>query len=473
MTRVSILIIISVLGLSLFACVSNNSEDLPNIILIMADDLGWGDTGFNGNEIIITPSLDELAENGVVFRRFYSAAPVCSPTRASCLTGRHPYRMGIYNANSGFLKMEELTLAELLKRNGYVTGHFGKWHLGTLTNTVLDANRGGRGDTSIYSPPWENGFDVCFSTESKVPTWDPMITPGIEAGDIGNRVPGSDFGTYYWTGEGEIVKDNLDGDDSRIIMDRVIPFINAAVENNNPFLAVIWFHTPHLPVLTGSEYQRLYTDYSTDIQQYYGAITAMYNQVGRLVNLLKSNNVYNNTIIFFTSDNGPEGMLRQGRTQGSTAGFKGRKRSLYEGGIRVPGFMTWPDKIQIPSLSDIPVSTSDYYPTIMKITGINLDDRVEPIDGKDIMEMLSSPESNRNKPIGFLSGNQRALISDRFKIYSSDNGKTYELYDLINDPYEIYDLINTHEKKASDMVIALESWIYSCNESDKGKDYRD
>ena len=267
----------------LCSCVSDTNEELPNIILIMADDLGWGDTGFNGNDSIITPSLDDLAEQGIVFRRFYSASPVCSPTRASCLTGRHPYRMGIFGANSGYIKSQEHTLAELLKSKGYTTGHFGKWHLGTLTNTVLDANRGGRGDTLIYSPPWENGFDVCFSTESKVPTWNPMITPGKEAGDIGNRDPGSDFGTYYWTGEGEIANDNLEGDDSRIIMDRVIPFIKGAVNDKNPFLAVIWFHTPHLPVLTGSEYRQLYTDYSPDIQHYYGAISAMDDQIGRLV----------------------------------------------------------------------------------------------------------------------------------------------------------------------------------------------
>ncbi len=456
----------------LCSCVSDTNEELPNIILIMADDLGWGDTGFDGNDSIITPSLDDLAEQGIVFRRFYSASPVCSPTRASCLTGRHPYRMGIFGANSGYIKSQELTLAELLKSKGYTTGHFGKWHLGTLTNTVLDANRGGRGDTLIYSPPWENGFDVCFSTESKVPTWNPMITPGKEAGDIGNRVPDSDFGTYYWTGEGEIANDNLEGDDSRIIMDRVIPFIKGAVNDKNPFLAVIWFHTPHLPVLTGSEYRQLYTDYSPDIQHYYGAISAMDDQIGRLVSILKSDNIYNNTIIFFASDNGPEGEARQGRTQGSTEGLRGRKRSLYEGGIRVPGFMTWPGKIEAPASSDIPLSTSDYYPTILKITGINSDYQIEPLDGTDILTLLASSDKKRVKPIGFISGKQRALIGDQFKLYSSDNGNTYELYDLINDPFEKNNIIKTQKTVGSDMINALEEWIHSCNDSNKGKDYQ-
>jgi len=135
--------------------------DRPNIILCMADDLGWADPGFNGNSIIKTPSLDAMAEAGLRFTRFYSAAPVCSPTRGSCLTGRHPYRYGITFANVGHMPKEEVTLAEVLKTQGYATGHFGKWHLGTLTKTEKDSNRGGPRGAKHYSPPWENGFDVC------------------------------------------------------------------------------------------------------------------------------------------------------------------------------------------------------------------------------------------------------------------------------------------------------------------------
>ena len=144
------------------------AAEKPNIILLMADDLGWGDVGFNGNKTIKTPHLDAMAKNGLKFNRFYAAAPVCSPSRGSCITGRHPYRYGIPFANSGHMKPEELTLAELLKVQGYSTGHFGKWHLGTLTKTVKDANRGGPRSMKHFSPPQANGFDVCFSTESKV-----------------------------------------------------------------------------------------------------------------------------------------------------------------------------------------------------------------------------------------------------------------------------------------------------------------
>jgi len=206
----------------------------PNIILCMADDMGWGDPGFNGNSIIKTPNLDAMAEAGLKFTRFYSGAPVCSPTRGSCLTGRHPYRYGIFGANSGHMLKEEITLAEALVTQGYTTGHFGKWHLGTLTTTEKDSNRGGPKGAQHYSPPWENGFDVCFSTEAKVPTWNPMISPGSD----------KPYGTYYWNQDGTKVTENLEGDDSRVIMDRAVPFIRNAADKSKPFFtaALLWMY---------------------------------------------------------------------------------------------------------------------------------------------------------------------------------------------------------------------------------------
>ena len=176
-------------------------ESPPNIILIMADDQGWGDVGYNGHPYLKTPNLDSMAKNGAIFTRFYSAGSVCSPTRASVMTGRHPERMGICSANCGHIQNEEITLAELVKNKGYRTGHFGKWHLGTLTKDILDANRGGRKQNEIhYAPPKNHGFDVSFVTESKVPTWDPMITPPKSSGDVnGSLIEGEAFGTYYWS----------------------------------------------------------------------------------------------------------------------------------------------------------------------------------------------------------------------------------------------------------------------------------
>ena len=174
-----------------------------NFILCMTDDLGWGDPGYNGNQIIKTPNLDDMASGGLVFNRFYSSSPVCSPTRGSCLTGRHPYRYGIFGANTGHLPKEEITLAGILKGKGYRTGHFGKWHLGTLTKSIKDSNRGGIDGGKHYAPPWEHGFEVCFSTEAKVPTYDPMLTP---IGWQGNTDPNKEFGTYYWNKKGDFFR---------------------------------------------------------------------------------------------------------------------------------------------------------------------------------------------------------------------------------------------------------------------------
>ncbi|HEX6845343.1 MAG TPA: sulfatase-like hydrolase/transferase [Chitinophagaceae bacterium] len=186
----------------LFLTLSGNEakaqrKERPNIILIMADDLGIGDVGYN-NSIIKTPFIDDMAKEGIEFKRFYVSAPVCSPTRGSVLTGRNPYRYGVYSANVGYLKKEELCLAEVLKAENYITGHFGKWHLGTLTTKETDGNRGRINDSTNYSPPWMHGFDVCFSTESKVPTWDPMITPAGFDTEMGNKKPGEPVGSYYW-----------------------------------------------------------------------------------------------------------------------------------------------------------------------------------------------------------------------------------------------------------------------------------
>tara|TARA_Y100001972_G_scaffold126535_1_gene180555 strand:+ start:4219 stop:5682 length:1464 start_codon:yes stop_codon:yes gene_type:complete len=442
----------------------------PNIILLMADDHGWGDTGYNGNDTILTPHLDRMAGSGIHFNRFYAAAPVCSPTRGSCITGRHPYRYGIYTANAGMMKPEEITLAEAVKTKGYRTGHFGKWHLGTLTNDTIDANRGGR-KPDVYSPPWDNGFDVCFSTESKVPTWDPMVTPSKEALDVGNRTPGDHFGTFYWTGPGQIETDNLEGDDSRVIMDRAIPFVKESVESEEPFLAVIWFHTPHLPVLTGEKYRNMYPGMSEDIQHYYGCITAMDEQIGRLLTTLEELGADENTLIFYTSDNGPEGAKRIARTQGSTKGLRGRKRSLYEGGVRVPGIMYWPERITQSSKVDLPVSTSDYYPTILDILDIEMPNQ-PMVDGISLVPLLEGKMDTRPTPIGFQFKDQLSWVEGKYKLYSPDQGESWELYDIEADPGETLDISMENETIVSRLRSDLLQWVESCEKSDQGLDYK-
>jgi arylsulfatase A-like enzyme len=437
--------------------------DKPNIVLCMTDDLGYGDPGFNGNKIIKTPNLDAMAEAGLRFTRFYSAAPVCSPTRGSCLTGRHPYRYGITFANVGHMPKEEVTLAEALKTRGYTTGHFGKWHLGTLTKTEKDSNRGGPRGAKHYSPPWKNGFDVCFSTEAKVPTWDPMKKPE-------SNTP---YGTYYWKEDGTKATENLEGDDSRIIMDRVVPFIRNAAKQKKPFLAVVWFHTPHLPVIAGAKYRKMYSQYSEDEQHYYGCVTAMDEQIGRLRKELRELDIANDTMVWFCSDNGPEGKDgRSGRTRGSAGFLRGRKRSLFEGGVRVPALLEWPMRIKGGRVTDTPCCTSDYFPTTLDVLGINIQGQPKPIDGISLLPLIEGKMTKRPVPIAFESGSQLSLTDNHYKIYSNNKGKTYMLFDLIKDPGEKKDLAAEKTQILKSMKTTLEKWRKSCKDSLAGKDYK-
>ncbi|MCY4160005.1 MAG: sulfatase-like hydrolase/transferase [Bacteroidetes bacterium] len=462
------------LTLLMLSCQEESKKaEFPNIILIMTDDQGWGDTGYNGHPYLKTPNLDEMASNGLVFSRFYAASPVCSPTRGSVMTGRHPLRYGICHANCGHLKVEEITLAELVKEAGYSTGIFGKWHLGTLTREMIDGNRGGRPEYEVhYSPPSDHGFDTYFVTESKVPTWDPMITPSSFAGDVSPTLKeGESFNTFYWSESGEIITDNLEGDDSRVIMDRVIPFIESAVEEEQPFFGIIWFHTPHLPVVAGGYYKEQYKDLSEDQQHFYGALTAMDEQVGRLRKTLRELEIAERTVLFFTSDNGPEGATVTGRSQGTTNGLKGRKRSLYEGGIRVPGLMEWPGKIKPGSRLGSPSFTSDYFPTIASIISINIEKYDRPFDGVDLWPQIIGAAERREKKLAFRFQQQVSLMDENYKIYSNDGGQNFELYNITRDPSESDNIATSHPSKLNEMVEEWNRWRISQEASANEADY--
>jgi arylsulfatase A-like enzyme len=438
----------------------------PNIILCMADDMGWGDPGFNGNKIIKTGNLDEMAKAGLRFTRFYSGAPVCSPTRGSCLTGRHPYRYGIFSANVGHMRKEEITLAEALKTQGYTTGHFGKWHLGTL---LPDYSGKGpkRKPEKNYMTPAMSGFDEWFSTEYAVATWDPY-NPVLFHG----KKKEYDVRALYWH-NGKNITEGLKGDDSKIIMDKAVPFIRKAVKDKKPFLAVIWFHAPHAPVVGGPKYRRMYSQYSEDQQHYYGCITALDEQIGRLRSRLRKLGIADNTMLWFCSDNGPEGKDgKTGRYRGSAGHFRGRKRSLLEGGVRVPGLLEWPARIKPGRVTDIPCSTSDYFPTVMDILGFKMKGRPEPVDGVSLLPLINGKMQSRPVPIGFESKNQISLTDNRYKIYSSDKGKTYKLFDLLEDPGETIDLAAEKPQILQSMKKTLIKWRKSCQDSLAGKDYK-
>ncbi len=456
----------------------NQTHTKPNIILCMADDLGWGDVGFNGNSIIHTPNLDEMAESGIQFNRFYSGSAVCSPTRGSCLTGRNPYRYGVYTANKGHLKKEEVTLPEIFKEMGYATGHFGKWHLGTMTPDYSGKGKN-RFTEENYMTPGMAGNEEWFATEYAVATYDPY-DPDNKHDKVG------DPRALYWH-NGVNITEGLSGCDSKIIMDKAIPFIRRSVKEKQPFFAVIWFHAPHAPVVGNPEYmEKLYGNYSENEQHYYSVVTALDAQMGRLRSELRELGVSENTILCFTSDNGPEGNPGKiARYQGSAKPFRGRKRSLYEGGVRVPGIIEYPAKFKEHREVDVPCVTSDYFPTFCELIGLDIQEYERPYDGISLWDIMEGNRTERGSPIGFQFSKQKSLVDDQYKLvnnlgaerHRSDNGKVpmaeYELYDLENDPGEKENIILQYPGVAGHMIDQLNDWVVSCQQSDEGADYKE
>ncbi|MEM1450395.1 MAG: sulfatase-like hydrolase/transferase [Planctomycetota bacterium] len=425
----------------------------PAIVLVMTDDQGWGDIGLR-DPSLSTPELDALFREGVELARFYAAAPVCSPTRASVLTGRHPARMGIDGANDGHLPRAEVTLAEEMKELEYRTGFFGKWHLGTLTREVKDSNRGGREKHAAhYSPPWEHGFDVTFATEAKVPTYDPMRSPK----------DGTPYGTRYWTGPGEVVEaDGLTGDDSALVVDRTVAFLDAARRDGERAFAVVWLHSPHEPVVENPERTKeLELDGTSARDRYVACLADVDRQVGRLKAALREyKGEHDPPVLIFCSDNGPE----HKKGPGTTAGLRGRKRDLLEGGIRVPAAIWWAGEADATLYGALkrggaypwPATTSDLFHTVLGLTGGS--DRRDGDDGFDLNSDLLFPEEWGGATYGFLHKRKRAFLSERWKIHSTDEGATWALYDIAADPGEATDLSEREPERKAELVAAFEAW---------------
>ena len=258
-------------------------------------------------------------------------------------------------------------------------------------------------------------------------------------------------------------------------MDRALPFIRSAVKSGNPFLAVIWFHAPHLPVVAGPEYTKLYPDATPYERHYYGCITALDEQMGRLRQELRTLQIADNTMLWFCSDNGaiPEG---------SAGGFRGKKGQVYEGGVRVPGLVEWPARFPKPAATDVPCVTSDIYPTVLDILGIRGPNAVEPLDGVSLLPLFEGRMKERSKPIGFWhyapkkdvefskDGGQAAWTGDRWKLVRP-GPRRVELYDLLADPAESKDVAAAHPEVVAALTAELDAWQESVLKSYRGEDY--
>jgi arylsulfatase A-like enzyme len=357
-------------------CLSQESR--PNFILMMGDDHGWEETGYNGHPHVLTPSLDEMAAKGLKFERFYAAHPNCSPTRASFLTGRHPNRMGTF-APGWSIRPEEITLAHLLQRSGYRCGHFGKWHVGAV-KAESPVNPGAMGFSEWLSH--DNFFEM-----------NPFLSR--------NGGPPEQFL----------------GESSEILIEQTIDFIERVRGDDQPFMAVVWFASPHEPYSGLPEdlahYDHLPELYSDRIvsltsnetgrkvqrplgqvlRERYAEITAMDRAIGHLREYLHRVGLSDNTCLFYCGDNGTssDAVL--------ASPLRGKKGDIYEGGSLVPGLIEWPAKITSPRSTQFRASTSDLMPTIAAIIDRALPER--PVDGISLLPLISGQEINRPAPLPF------------------------------------------------------------------------
>lgn len=476
------------------------NQDLPNIILMMGDDHGWEETGYNGHPYVRTPVLDEMAAQGLRFNRFYAAHPSCSPTRGSFLTGRHPNRYGTF-APGWSIRPEEITIAHILSKAGYRCGHFGKWHVGPV---------------KAESPtnPGKMGFDEWLSHDNFFELNPPLSRNG---------------------GDPEVFQ----GESSAILVDETIKFIGRAREQKQPFFAVVWFGSPHEPFSGQPDDLALYDELPAKhpqplvsltsnetgkptrrpigdvLRERYAEITAMDRAIGTLRSFLTSSGLRDNTIVFYCGDNGTPSCAVL------NSPHRGAKATMYQGGILVPGVLEWPARIPSPRTTDVAACTSDLLPTLCSIVGQPLPDR--PLDGIDLSPVFDGKLSARPQPLFFwsyevasLNGAQpwiapklqqgttplvklmgglrtrnfrnvkhppasetdyrgaRAVVGEQYKLVlheTSQGELKQELFDLKADPAEKRNLAKQHPEIVQQMEQQLRAWQQSVLNSVRGGDY--
>ena len=413
----------------------------PNIILCMTDDQGWGDVSYNGLKHIQTPNLDAMAAASLRFDRFYAAHPSCSPTRASVMTGRNPNRDGTFWPGMP-LRKQEMTIAQAVKRVGYATGHFGKWH--------LSGGQPGMGRALPANDPLHPGhfgFDEWFSVSNWFDT------------------------NWTFSRNGTPVK--VAGDGSDAIVAEALTFIEKKAATNTPFFTVIWFGSPHVPLAPTAEDLA-----AAGGSPYYGEMLGVDRSMGTLRKALRKLGIADNTLLWFNSDNGAWiNEKAPPDTNGSNGVLRSGKGELWEGGIRVPGIIEWPARIKTPAITQVPACTSDIYPTIVDILHIDIPNQIQPLDGISLMPLLDGKMKSRPSPIGFwhhgassLADGPAAWNDNQYKLHKRGPGK-YELYDLTNDISEKNDLAASHPEVVARMKAELENWQNSVQRSIRGEDY--
>ena len=407
------------------------AAERPNVVLLMADDMGWGQTGYYGHPILKTPNLNAMADAGLRLDRFYAAGPVCSPTRASVLTGRTHHRTGVLS--HGFaLHRQERSLAAAMKKAGYATAHFGKWHLNGIRGPGVPVL------ADDHYHPGRFGFDEWLT-----------VTNFFDVNPLMSRK-----GTF----------EEFKGDSSDVIVGEALSHIRK-IKGEKPFFIVIWYGSPHSPWVALEKDQ--IDGEEARSAHHHGELVAMDRSIGTLRKGLKEMKLAENTLLWFCSDNG--GLKGVGHD--SVGGLRGNKGTVWEGGIRVPCVIEWPAGIQ-PRVSSYPASTMDIFPTLVELLDLPRNSMLEKIDGASIAPLFEKELGRREKPIPFRFQNKAALIDNELKIVTERVvGEKYLLFNLKEDKTESVDLFEKQPEDAKRMQKALDAAVASIEKSKTGADY--
>ena len=444
--------------LCLFICCDLQAQARPNILLIYVDDLGYGDLGSFGHPVIQTPNIDRLANEGMTLTNYYAPSALCSPSRAGLLTGRIPYRSGIKSwipeGTEIYLHDEEITLAEVLKGAGYATAIVGKWHLNSDLGSTDEPQ------------PTDQGFDYFYGHNAfQIPT---------------NHNPTN----IYRNGE---LLETQEGYTADLYADEAIAWLKEQ-NSDQPFFLYLSMAEPHTTIENPADYNQLYAEYTSGEivpipsgtaqipkeklvargpGEYYANITYLDAQLGRVLAEIKESGAKENTVVVFTSDNGPvtSQWLQWFETNsyGSTGGYRGRKHFLYEGGIKVPAIVSYPGIVEPGSTSDQPLVAMDFFVTLAEIGGGNIpNDR--PIDGINIEPLFAGAELPTRKmfwALESMSELEYVVREGPWKLMLDRQRQAKELYNLADDPLEFFNLITNEDKTTRHLLTIFDEYVTS------------
>ena len=446
----------------------------PNLVLIYVDDLGYGDLGVYGHPVVKTPNIDQLATQGVRFTQFYAPAPLCSPSRAGMLTGRTPYRTGIRSwipdGQDVHLGENEITIANLLRDKGYATAVMGKLHLN------------GGAEMEDHPQADDMGFDYSFIITGG---WAKNARTEAVTSD-GSLRRGPMFPDNFWR-NGEAVGETTKFS-AELVSDEAIRWLEQ-LDNDQPFFLYLPYSEVHTPVASPQRHLDSYSEFITDSAreyndvfhwdwkglpwrgsgEYYANISFLDEQAGRVIDKLEAMGISDQTIVIFTSDNGP--VTRETRKPweiamaGETGGLRGRKDNLFEGGIRVPAIMRFPAQIERGSVTDAPVHGLDLLPTLAEIMGFEAPADRE-LDGQSITALLRGDSINRSKPLFWtidMPGqddpvNEWAIRDGDWKLILDRDEQPRFLFNIAADPYELYNLMSSEKEVLAGLMVKFNNY---------------